>query len=105
LTFCTDRTGSRGKVVDIPADDSTREWRAWNGTKSTVAAMEEAEDKHKIRQKVNLAMKYAAKDGGAALLLGVQDNPAGPLDLGGGAEGRLALCAHSTRAGTSRSGR
>lgn len=70
-----------GKLVDIPADDATREWRAWSGTKSNVEAMEEIERVHKIRIKVNLAMKWAAKDGGAAIVMGFGDDPAGPLNL------------------------
>lgn len=69
-----------GKLVDIPAEDSTREWRQWNGSKAAIEALEEVERAHRIRQKVNLALKWAAKDGGAALILGAGGNPDQPLD-------------------------
>lgn len=65
-----------GKVVDIPSDDMTREWRSWQGIeKEQVQALEEAERRLRVRQKVNLALKMAAKDGGAAILIGGPGNP------------------------------
>jgi uncharacterized protein len=69
-----------GKVVDIPADDSTREWRQWYAAKAAVAALEEEEKRLRLRQKVNLALKLAAKDGGAALLIGDGGAPDAEFD-------------------------
>src|SRR4051812_14911565 len=48
-----------GKVVDIPADDMTREWRAFKADQDTVKALEDAEDKLGLRMPVNRALKFA----------------------------------------------
>lgn len=65
-----------GKVIDIPADDMTREWRTWReADKADITALESAERALKLRQKVNLALKWAAKDGGSAILIGAVGNP------------------------------
>jgi hypothetical protein len=59
-----------------------REWRQWQGTASTVRQLEEAEENWGYRNKINLAIKLAAKDGGAAILIGVNDGnlPNEPLE-------------------------
>lgn len=68
-----------GKVIDAPADDMTREWRAWTGTPASVAAIEEAEAALNLRERVNRAIKMAERDGGSAILIGTGSDPAEPL--------------------------
>lgn len=73
-----------GKLVDIPADDATREWRQWHAAQRDVEAIEEEERRLKIRQAVNWALKLARKDGGSAIVLGAggggePEDPAEPL--------------------------
>lgn len=77
-----------GKVVDIPADDATREWRQWYGVKGDIEAIEEVERSLKIRTRVNQALKLARKDGGSLLVMGLPGPPGEPVDpstLGRGA--------------------
>lgn len=71
------------KVVAIPAQDATREWRSWQSDNKDIEAIESLEKELKLQQKVKSAMTKARLYGGAALLLGVNDgNPASePLNV------------------------
>lgn len=59
------------KLVDIPAYDATREWRAWQGTPEQITALEDTEKNLGILWKVMSAMQKARLYGGGALILGV----------------------------------
>lgn len=59
------------KSVDIVPDDSTREWRAWQGEKEEITNLENEEKRLKLQRKVLRAMQWANLYGGAALILGV----------------------------------
>lgn len=59
------------KIVDIPADDATREWRAWQADASDITAIEAAERKLSVQKKVKQAMLRGRLYGGGALVLGV----------------------------------
>lgn len=65
------------KVIDIPAQDSTREWRAWQSDKADIGDLEKLEKTLYLQRKVKTALQKARLYGGAALLMGV-DN--GSLD-------------------------
>lgn len=68
------------KIVDIPANDATREGRAWQADKDDITLIEQVENDHQIMRKINLANKRGRLYGGAALILGVRnDDPAEPL--------------------------
>ena len=70
-----------GKIIDAPVDDSTREWRVWDGGPKQTAALEAAERTLKVRQTVNRAKKLARLYGGAVILIGTGDaDPFKPLD-------------------------
>lgn len=70
------------KVVDIPANDATREWREWQAEASEIEAIEKLETSLKVKQKVQLGLKQARLLGGAALYFSIKgDDPATPLDL------------------------
>lgn len=70
------------KVVDIPADDATREWRAWQADDKQIEKIEDLEDSMKVQGQVNLAMQTARLYGGSALVPGVgTDDPESPLNL------------------------
>lgn len=68
------------KVVDIPAKDATREWRSWQADSDQIEALEEAERTLGLQQKLCRAMILARLYGGAALFMGVGDNPEEELD-------------------------
>lgn len=69
------------KIVDIPADDACREWRAWSATADEITAIERAEREHALQRKVRQALLSARLYGGAALLIGAQTaRPEEPLD-------------------------
>jgi uncharacterized protein len=70
------------KIVDIPAFDSCREWRLWNGTQQQIEAIEETEKKFNVKRKVQSAMIAARLYGGCGLFIGTgEPNPELPLDL------------------------
>jgi uncharacterized protein len=60
------------KVVDIPAQDSTRMWREWQAEKDEITKIEDLERDLDIQGKVNKAMTLARLYGGSALILGVE---------------------------------
>lgn len=60
------------KVIDIPAQDMTREWRNWQAKDNQIEELEATEDSFKIIKKTEKALKYARLYGGGALILGVE---------------------------------
>ena len=60
------------KVVDIPAQDSTRMWREWQAESEQITKLEDLEREHDLQGKVNKAMTLARLYGGSALILGVE---------------------------------
>jgi hypothetical protein len=70
------------KIIDVPAQDATREWRDWKGEAQAVSAITAMETKIGLQHKICEAMKRARLHGGAALIVGVAgDDPSEPLDL------------------------
>jgi phage-related protein (TIGR01555 family) len=68
------------KVVDIPANDATREWRSWQAEKKDITRLEQVEDELDIQRKVRVAMQRGRLYGGGALIIGVdQGNMDQPL--------------------------
>ncbi|CAH2606154.1 conserved protein of unknown function (plasmid) [Rhodovastum atsumiense] len=72
-----------GKIIDAPADDMTREWRTWNGPARAVAAVDDAEEDLRVRERVNHVLKLARLYGGAGIYIGVGEDadPAKELDV------------------------
>lgn len=58
------------KAVDIIPDDMTRAWRAWQATKEQIAAIEKAERKLKVKQKVKQAIVWARLYGWSVIIIG-----------------------------------
>lgn len=58
------------QIVDIPADDSCRKWRAWQAGAEQITAIEAEEKRLGIKQKVLRARRLARLCGGAALFIG-----------------------------------
>lgn len=71
-----------GKIVDIPADDATREWRTWKADKGDIEMLEAEEKRLQVRQKVRQALIWARLYGGAVIvpigLPGVSSQPLSP---------------------------
>lgn len=63
------------KVVDIPAQDSAREWRAWQGEEDQIEKIEEEERRHGIQAKVLRALTLGRLYGAAYLYFDLGDNP------------------------------
>lgn len=69
------------KIVEIPALDSCRQWRDWEGQPEQVDAIEAEEERLGVKGKVLQARIAARLFGGAALLIGTGEaNPALPLN-------------------------
>jgi phage-related protein (TIGR01555 family) len=71
------------KVIDIPANDATREWRSWQADGEDIKEVEDLEKELKIQAKVREAMIKARLYGGAGLVLGVDGTGTSdkPLDV------------------------
>lgn len=69
------------KIVDIPALDSCRNWRNWQGDEKQIEAIEAEESRLNLRGKVLEARTKARLLGGAAILIGTGEaNLLEPLD-------------------------
>lgn len=69
------------KIVDIPALDSCREWRAWQASQPQIEAIEAEEKRLNLQAKVLEARKKARLFGGAAIYADFGDDAAQPLSL------------------------
>lgn len=75
------------KIVDIPALDSCRNWRNWQGDEAQIEKIEAEESRLNLRGKVLEARTKARLLGGAAILIGTGEaNLLEPLD-----EARIGL--------------
>jgi phage-related protein (TIGR01555 family) len=61
------------KIVDIPALDSCRKWRAWQADKPTITAIEAEEERLDVKRKVLEARKKARLFGGSAVYFATGD--------------------------------
>lgn len=59
------------KIIDIPAKDATREWRAWQAEADQISEIEDEESRHRVQLKVRSATIKARLFGGAGIVLGV----------------------------------
>jgi uncharacterized protein len=70
------------RIVDLPAEDATREWRQWTGDRAKLEKIDALEKRFDIQKKTRQALQRARLYGGAALVLGVdQGQPEEELDL------------------------
>lgn len=71
------------KIVDAPADDMTREWRAWQANQPQIEAIEEVEKQLDLQRKTKQWISRARLYGGAALIIGVDDgnDPSQPINI------------------------
>ncbi|WP_299663855.1 phage portal protein [uncultured Ruegeria sp.] len=58
------------KIVNIPADDATRKWRAWNAQKDHITKLEAEEKRLGLQIKVRAVIRSARLFGGSAILIG-----------------------------------
>lgn len=72
-----------GKAVDIPAEDATSEWRAWNATQDQITLLEKCEQDLGVQRKVESALKKARLYGGGAIVIGIkgQEDVTQPINL------------------------
>lgn len=69
------------KIVDIPAQDATREWRSWQAEKGEIDKIERLERNLGVQHKVLDALTLARLYGGAAIYIGTNASPSKPLDV------------------------
>lgn len=68
------------KIVNIPAEDMTAEWRQWQATPDEITKLEAAEKAFAVQHKVRRALILSRLFGGSALIMGLRDGtPAAPL--------------------------
>lgn len=68
------------KAITIPAEDATREWRAWQAEQDQIEKLEETEKRLQVQLKLQNALIKARLYGGACLLIGVDGDMASELD-------------------------
>jgi phage-related protein (TIGR01555 family) len=70
------------KIIDLPAFDSTREWRAWHADPTQIEDIEAVEKAMGLQRKIRRAMTQARLYGGAAIIFGISGQRfTDPLDL------------------------
>jgi phage-related protein (TIGR01555 family) len=67
------------KIVDLPAEDMTREWRDWQADDTQIEKLEEYEKKLKLQEKIMQAI-ILGRLGGGALIMGFGDDPEAELN-------------------------
>lgn len=77
------------KIVDIPALDSCRNWRAWQAKAEQIQAIEAEEKRLNLKAKVLETRKKARLFGGAALYIDLGDDAASPVDVDRIAKGKI----------------
>ena len=68
------------KAISIPAQDATREWRAWQAEADQIELLEETEDRLRVQLKLQEALVKARLYGGCCILMGVEGDMAKELD-------------------------
>jgi len=68
-----------GKIIDIRADDATREWRSWKAEQEEIEDLEGLEKRLGVQAKINQALKWADLYGGAVIIPDLPGNSASPL--------------------------
>lgn len=61
------------KIVDIPALDSTRKWRAWQADKNQITLIDQEETRLGVKKKILEARTKARLFGGAGIYIGVNN--------------------------------
>ncbi|MCV3804744.1 DUF1073 domain-containing protein [Pseudomonas aeruginosa] len=61
------------KIVDIPAKDATRRWRAWQANKAQIEKIEAEEKRLQVKARTMEALIKARLWGGAAIFIGTGD--------------------------------
>ncbi|MBQ0803001.1 MAG: DUF1073 domain-containing protein [Sulfitobacter litoralis] len=76
------------KIVDLPAEDSLREWREWQASAAQISALEAEEKRLGLQANLIRAAKRGRLFGGAALFIGTGDTdlmkPLNPERIGSG---------------------
>ncbi len=68
------------KIVNIPAEDMTAQWRQWQAPADDITALEAAEKRFQVQHKVLRALILGRLFGGAAIIMGLRDGtPDQPL--------------------------
>ncbi len=69
------------KIIDMPAEDSFREWREWHADAKQISAIEAEEARLNVKGMMIKARKSARLHGGAAVYIGMDDSdPTKPLN-------------------------
>lgn len=68
-----------GKIIDIRADDATREWRSWKADQDQIENLEGLEKRLGVQAKINQALKWADLYGGAVIIPDLPGSSGSPL--------------------------
>lgn len=68
------------KVIDLPADDMTREWRDWQADGDQIEKLENEEKRLRVVERIRQGI-ILGRLGGGLVLMGFGDDPARPLNV------------------------
>jgi uncharacterized protein len=68
------------KAISIPAQDATREWRAWQAKGQQIEELEATEQRLQVQLKLQMALTKARLYGGCCMLIGVDGDMSKELD-------------------------
>jgi phage-related protein (TIGR01555 family) len=68
------------KAIQIPAQDATREWRAWQAEQDQIELIEETEDRLRVQLVLQDALIKSRLYGGCCILIGVDGDMSKELD-------------------------
>lgn len=87
-------------IVDYPAEDATRKWRAWRAESDQISAIEKLEKRLGLQSKVQDALTAARLYGGAAIYINTADqDQSEPLQPGTDVVSLAVLTPNSLQAG------
>lgn len=69
------------KLVDIPPNDMTREWRNWQASNDQIELIEAEEKRLLVRKVIKDALIKARLYGGSVIYMGVDDDQSQPLNI------------------------
>lgn len=62
------------KIIKVPANDATREWRGWQAEADDIEALEAEEKRLGVQRKVRRGLTLARLYGGAGIIMGVRSD-------------------------------
>lgn len=94
-------SGTAGRIVRMPADDATREWREWSAESADISLIEAEENRLGISREVKMALEDQRSVGRGFIYFDLGDDPAEPVNLNRVKKGGLRFARYIEESGIS----